>query len=202
MNKQAVWTLMTVGACLIGLYALASALVPSARGDFVLNMIDTNATGALAHFLGGAVVIIVGALQFHAGLRKNRPALHRCLGRVYVIGVLIGGLAGLYLAFYSSGGLVAHWGFGSLAVCWLTATGLAYQKIRAGQFRLHQDWMIRSYALTLGALTLRLYLPMAQLAGITFDDAYPAIAWLSWVPNLIIAEWWLIPRSNRKVAAL
>ena len=102
MNKQAVWTLMTVGACLIGLYALASALVPSARGDFVLNMIDTNATGALAHFLGGAVVIIVGALQFHAGLRKNRPALHRCLGRVYVIGVLIGGLAGLYLAFYSN----------------------------------------------------------------------------------------------------
>jgi len=51
------------------------------------------------------------------------------------------------------------------------------------------DWMIRSYALTLGAVTLRIYIPLFLMQGVPFEQAYPAIAWLAWVPNLIIAEW-------------
>jgi hypothetical protein len=53
--------------------------------------------------------------------------------------------------------------------------------------------MIRSYALCLAAVTLRLYLPLSGAIGIPFDDAYPAIAWLCWVPNLVAAEWLVIP---------
>ena len=49
--------------------------------------------------------------------------------------------------------------------------------------------MIRSYALTLGAVTLRVYLPLFLMLGLPFEQAYPAVAWLAWVPNLIIAEW-------------
>jgi hypothetical protein len=61
--------------------------------------------------------------------------------------------------------------------------------------------MIRSYALTLAAVTLRLWLPLSQVAGIDFMTAYVAIAWLCWVPNLLVAEWFLRRRPRRPVLA-
>lgn len=199
MTKTLSWYLMTFLAVSIGLYALGNALVPAIRQSFIVDMIEeASATGTLLHFIAGGVVIIVGAFQFNASLRSRYLSIHRMLGRVYVVGCLVGGCAGLYLAFYATGGLVSHWGFGMLAVSWIVTTAMAYRHIRAGNVRIHQDWMIRSYALTLAAVTLRIYLPISQIAGYDFMDAYPAIAWMCWVPNLIIAEWFIIPLSNRK----
>jgi hypothetical protein len=55
--------------------------------------------------------------------------------------------------------------------------------------------MIRSYSLAFAAVTLRIYLPIAvAVMRIPFDQAYPAIAWLCWVPNLIVTEWWVLRR--------
>ena len=199
MNKTLSWSLMFLAASLVGLYALASALLPDLRTEFVANMVQTSATGSVLHFLGGAIVIIVGAFQFHSGFRNKYTNLHRWFGRIYVGGIFIGGLAALNLAFYSTGGVVAHFGFGLLAICWLGTTFLAYRHIRARNIPLHQQWMIRSYALTLAAVTLRLYIPLFQVAGVSFEESYPAIAWLCWVPNLLIAEWWLVPRVSRQM---
>ena len=199
MMKTLSWYLMTFLALAIGLYALGNALSPAIRQDFVVNMIEeASAAGTLLHFLAGGVVMIIGALQFSASFRSKYLHVHRMLGRVYVVGCIVGGFAGLYLAFYSTGGIVSHWGFGMLAVCWIVTTSMAYRHIRAGNVRIHQDWMIRSYALTLAAVTLRIYLPISQIAGYPFEEAYQAIAWMCWVPNLIIAEWFLIPLSNKK----
>ena len=54
--------------------------------------------------------------------------------------------------------------------------------------------MIRSFALTLAAVTLRLYLPLAAILSINFEDAYRAISFLAWVPNLLLAELYLRQR--------
>ncbi|MEQ1730362.1 MAG: DUF2306 domain-containing protein [Vicinamibacterales bacterium] len=64
--------------------------------------------------------------------------------------------------------------------------------------------MIRSFALTYAAVTLRLYVPLSMAAGVPFDVAYPVIAWACWVPNLLVAEWLFVPRSRLRahVAAL
>lgn len=51
--------------------------------------------------------------------------------------------------------------------------------------------MIRSFALTASAITLRIYLGLGTALQIPFEDSYPAIAWLCWVPNLIAAELYL-----------
>jgi len=199
MTKTLSWYLMTFLAVGIGLYALGNVAVPAIRQGFVVNMIaEASATGTLLHFLMGGVVIIVGAFQFNASFRSKYLHIHRILGRVYVVGCIVGGFAGLYLSFYSTGGIVSHWGFGMLAVCWIITTFMAYRHIRAGNVRIHQDWMIRSYSLTLAAVTLRIYLPISQISGYEFEEAYRAIAWMCWVPNLIVAEWFVIPLSNRK----
>jgi uncharacterized membrane protein len=194
MTKSLGWYTMLVGAAAIGAYALLQALLPGTRGSFVNNMISATPASASLHFLLGGIVLIVGALQFHQGLRTSRPIVHRWMGRIYVLGVLIGGLAGLYLSFNSFGGLVTHFGFGMLAVLWLFTTAMAYQHIRAGNVRAHQQWMIRSYALTLGAVTLRIYLGIGVALGLDFEAAYQAISWLAWVPNLVIAEWVFVSR--------
>jgi hypothetical protein len=56
--------------------------------------------------------------------------------------------------------------------------------------------MIRSFALTFAAVTLRLYLPFPMIWGFEFIEGYRIIAWLCWVPNLLIAELWIHNRTR------
>jgi len=104
------------------------------------------------------------------------------------VGVLVGGLGGLYMAFLAYGGLPARLGFGMLAIVWLLSGLMAYQYIRHKEIQSHRQWMVRNYALTFAAVTLRLWLIVFQVAGVEFVEAYITVAWLSWVPNLIVAE--------------
>jgi hypothetical protein len=75
---------------------------------------------------------------------------------------------------------------------------MAFNKIKALDIDAHQRWMIRSYALAFAAVTLRIYMPFMQaLMDMDFIDAYRIVAWLCWVPNLMVAE--LIIRRQRKL---
>lgn len=144
----------------------------------------------ILHMALGGTALLVGPLQMLPALRRRR-VLHRWLGRIYVVGCLLGGIAGLTMAFGTTAGPVAAWGFGALAVAWLTTNVQGWRMARARRFDAHRAWMIRSFALTFGAVMLRVYLPLSQIAGIPFGDAYTAIAWLAWVPNLLVAEMYL-----------
>jgi len=195
--RRFAWGLMALLAFAVAGYAIAISLVDDFRMPLVRQLFEVRPWSAWAHFLGGGVAIAVGALQTHTGLRNRWPALHRWMGRVYVVAVVAGGLAALVMAPHASTGAVAAFGFGALAVCWLGTTALAVVAIRQRRIADHRDWMLRSYALTLAAVTLRLYLPASQIAGMSFLVAYPAIAWLCWVPNLLVAEWMLRTRHAR-----
>ena len=108
---------------------------------------------------------------------------------MYVASVLLSGCAGFGIAFAASGGLMGQLGFGTLSILWLFTTVQAFQAIRKRNISQHQNWMTRSYALCFAAVTLRLWLPIFLGAfGMSFDVAYPIIAWLCWVPNLAVAE--------------
>jgi hypothetical protein len=58
--------------------------------------------------------------------------------------------------------------------------------------------MVRNYALTFAGVMLRLWMPIFVMAGVDFTAGYIVIAWLCWVPNLLIAQW-LIGQRNRKI---
>jgi hypothetical protein len=117
--------------------------------------------------------------------------------------VLLGGIGGLVLATIATGGLVARVGFALLAVMWLASGAQAYLAVRRGDLVRHRRWMIRNFALTFAAVTLRLHLPVLTFGfNVPFDDAYAVVAWLAWVPNLVIAEWLLLeqPAENHGAA--
>lgn len=108
-----------------------------------------------------------------------------------------GGTAGLVLAPGSTAGPIATAGFGSLAVIWIVVNLLGWRAAMQGRFVQHCRWMIRSWALTLAAVTLRVYLPLVMALDLPFSPWYRAIAFLCWVPNLILAEVWLRATSSR-----
>jgi len=59
--------------------------------------------------------------------------------------------------------------------------------------------MIRSYALTVAAITLRSYLPLMLVAGVPLAMSYPLVAWVCWIPNLLFAEWLIRRRKSRVI---
>lgn len=153
--------------------------------------------GALyVHIVTACTALALGPLQFVARLRRSRPGLHRGVGRVYLVAVALGAASGLAIVPVNSAGLVGVFGFGTLAVLWLVTGYRALRAIRGGDVAAHQAWMIRGYALTFAAVTLRLWLGLlmgAQLAlgaapDAAFANAYAAVPFLCWLPNLLVAE--------------
>lgn len=141
-----------------------------------------------AHIAGGMVALALAPFQLLPWLRRRRIAVHRWLGRIAMLGMLIGGLGGLAMAAVSYGGIASHLGFAAMALAWLATALLGYRAIRTRQVAAHRRWMVRNISITLAAVTLRLWLPMLLGMHLPFDTAYPVVAWLCWVPNLFVAE--------------
>ncbi|MBU1304336.1 MAG: DUF2306 domain-containing protein [Alphaproteobacteria bacterium] len=153
-----------------------------------------------AHVGLAPIALALVPLQIWRGFRNRHRAIHRLLGRVYGVAVVLSGLGGLWLAATTTSGPVAASGFAVLAVLWVATTIVGIRAAMIGDTRAHQQWMTRSVALTLAAVTLRIYLPLSLVFNLEFATAYTAIAWLCWVPNLLVAEY-LIRRQPRLVPA-
>lgn len=151
------------------------------------------------HITTSIVALVIGPFTLSTKFRERNINRHRIAGRIYMVGILLGGVSGLYLSFYATGGLVAKLGFGLLSVLWLTSAYQALHRVKNKKIKEHRNWMIRNYALTFAAVTLRIWLPLfIVLFGIEhFELSYAIIAWLAWVPNLIVAELFIRKRLNK-----
>jgi hypothetical protein len=152
------------------------------------------------HVAGAATSLLVSPLQLMPTIRRRHPRFHRWVGRIYMAGCVIGGIAGIPLALGSAAGPVATMGFGLLAIAWLSTTLVGWGAARQKQFARHKVWMIRSFALTYAAVTLRIYLAILPTLPIVFVQGYRAISFLCWVPNFIVAE--LLLRRSRPAGVL
>lgn len=130
------------------------------------------------HVAGATLALLVGPFQFMRRIRQRRPALHRWMGRLYAVGCIVGGIAGLVLAFGASSGPITTAGFGLLAAVWLATTSQAWRTAVQRRFVDHRAWMIRSFALTCAAVTLRIYVPLLLIFPIPFVNGYRAISFL------------------------
>ena len=158
-----------------------------------------NTAAIVAHVAGGMIALLLGPIQFLPALRRRWPRVHRWLGRGYLAGIGLGGLAGLWMAHLAYGGPVAQLGFAALALAWLTTSFQAFARIRAGDVAAHRAWMVRSFALTFAAVMLRLELPLLAAVGMSFEAAYATVAWACWVPSLLVVEL-VLARGRRRAA--
>lgn len=190
--RRAGLLLVTVGALAVAGYAVATyTLRPLGAGVHpdMRRTFEQHPIAIYAHIFGSAVALLLGPWQFFPGLRAARPGLHRLLGKVYLlVGVLAGGLAALWVSPFAFGGMVSALGFGLLAVLWLLSGALMFCTAHRRDFVAHRRWAIRNYALTFAAVTLRIGLGLGFASGLPFETFYPPLAWLSWVPNLLLAE--------------
>jgi uncharacterized membrane protein len=158
----------------------------STKSAELLTSIPWN-IGFYAHILPGGLALLIGWAQFNSGIRRRYLKLHRAIGKTYVVAVLVSSLAGFYIAFYATSGLIASLGFMGLALTWFSTTSSAYLHIRGGRLRQHERMMVYSYAACFAAVTLRLWLPLLTIWFGSFDPAYRLVAWLCWIPNMVAA---------------
>lgn len=191
---------MIVLAIVIGLYPGLYFLIDrkfgllSSKSIELLNNTFWN-IGFYTHILLGGLALLIGWTQFSSKIRDNNLTLHRRIGKLYVISVLLSSLAGIGIGFFATGGILSSSGFICLGVIWFSTTVIAYVNIRNRQIEKHQKMMIYSYAACFAAVTLRIWLPLLIMTFGNFITAYNIVAWLCWVPNLLVAN--LITRRIR-----
>jgi uncharacterized membrane protein len=153
----------------------------------------------LLHFSGGAVALLTGPFQFWEDLRNTRRALHRAMGITYVLAIAVSAPCAAFLSFttaYSVGWAYAF----SLHVwvsAWMIATFLAYRYARQKRFKLHKEWAVRSYLVTLAfVISALLYkIPAVARQG-SFAEVSPGLFWGAWAIPLFAFD--VVLSSRRK----
>lgn len=141
-----------------------------------------------AHIVTAVFALVIGPFQLFIKPTNARKRRHRLMGYGYVFSIIVSGIVNVYLSLFATGGWVSGLGFVSLDVLWVATTLIATRKIIDKDVQGHQTWMLRSYALTFSAVTLRILLaPLALLLG-DFEAAFRVVAWACWIPNLLVIE--------------
>ena len=158
------------------------------------------------HVCFAVLAVVLSPLQFSARVRARTRRLHRAVGRVVLASIAVAGCTGLILAPFTRSGVVGAIGFGLLGVLWLTFATASFRAIRRRDIAAHRRWAVRTFAMTYAGVMLRLWLPTLPnipviLFGtdptVAFDAVYPVVAWLAWVPNLLVAERYLAATRRR-----
>jgi hypothetical protein len=157
-------------------------------------------TGIAFHFITGAILLVLGPIQFFGAIRNNVPALHRWIGRIYTIAAFIAGIGGLvFIALKGTiGGTWMNLGFGlygALMVLASVETAWNAWKRNLGE---HRAWAIRLFALAIGSWLYRIdygfWMSLTQGLGHlkTFDGPFDVVmSFFFFVPNLLIAEFFI-----------
>lgn len=153
------------------------------------------------HIVSAAVYALLGAVQFATGFRRRHPGWHRAAGRFLVLCGLLVGLSGLWMTlFYSrppgTGDLLyaLRLLFGSGMILSIV---LGFTAIRRRDMTAHRAWMMRGYAIGLGAGTQMLTLMVGELiAGPPNEFSHALLMGAGWVINLAVAEWAIRKRPS------
>lgn len=148
----------------------------------------------IVHILGGIIALLIGPVQFFNVVRLKYPQLHRTLGKIFFLSVLISGSASIYLAIFDNILRKGEFTFGTgmlgLVLAWFITGGLAYWSIRKKNFIQHKEWMIRCYVVTSGFTVFRLIFKVVFLIDNfpNWNEISGVTAWACWSIPLLITE--------------
>lgn len=148
------------------------------------------------HISLGGIALLVGWSQFSEKFRRKNLRLHRIIGKIYVVSVLLSALCGIYIGFFATGGIIPAVGFITLGIIWFYTTLKAFLEIKEGRVWEHEKMMIYSYAACFAAVSLRLFLPLLIVIFNDFITAYQLVAWLCWIPNLLVAHFIILKKTR------
>jgi hypothetical protein len=207
-------TTVWVSAALFGLYILAFYVAALYGHDMqrwnnvlpgLYTRTSTASTAGIGlHFVGGGVVLVLGSIQLLAGVRNHFPAVHRWIGRVYVVASLLTGVGGLVFITLKGtvGGPVMSLGFALYGILTIIAAFKTYQHAVAGRLTLHGAWAWRLYALAIGSWLYRIDYGFWQLFthGLghthTFGGPFDKVmAFFFYLPNLLVVEVFIRARA-------
>lgn len=146
-----------------------------------------------SHVLAAGIILVIGLFQVFSKYSLRSKNLHKLLGSIYAYGILFfAAPGGLIMSFFIDRGPWVLLSFLLQTALWFYTTAAAIYAIRHGQVMVHRQWMLRSYALTFAAVTLRLYTFIIHGSiDLSNPASYALIAWLSWTLNLIVIEIYL-----------
>jgi uncharacterized membrane protein YozB (DUF420 family) len=130
------------------------------------------------HMIASGLALIFIAI---AAAARHRRGVHRAIGRIATLCVLIGGLTALPVALASEAGPVARAGFFVQGIIWLALLIAAVVAIRRGDTKRHARLMIAMAAVASGAIWLRLALWLAIALQLPFEESYAFAAWAAWL---------------------
>ncbi|WP_299224063.1 DUF2306 domain-containing protein [uncultured Psychroserpens sp.] len=192
MIKKIAFIVFALSSVAIGLYPIIYLFIDanfgllSSKPEALLNNSLWNFT-FYTHIYFGGLALGIGWIQFNHEFRYKNLRLHKIIGKVYTVAVLLSGFSSLYIACFATGGIIAIFGFTCLGIIWLVSTIAGYLSIKKGNIVKHQEFMIFSYAACFAAVTLRIWLPSLTVLFQDFIIAYKIVAWLCWVPNIVVA---------------
>jgi uncharacterized membrane protein len=140
----------------------------------------------LPHGVAGLVALSLGATQFSSTLRRRNPRVHRTLGKLYIIAVLVLSPVAIWMAL-----IVSPWFLVVFTVVQAGTSMLftlaAYACARRGDFAAHREWMVRSYGILLIFLEGRVLMaiPVVARGGM---DSVVMVNWGCMVLTLVAAE--------------
>lgn len=151
------------------------------------------------HVYSAIFVLLAGFTQFNSLLLKNRPYIHRNIGKLYIFTILfLSAPSGFYIGIYANGGFNSKISFVTLSILWFYFTLKGLLHIKNKNILLHKKFMLRSFALTFSAITLRFWkVILVYLFHPSPMDVYQIIAWLGWIPNLLIIEYYSYTQSKK-----
>ena len=189
LGRYSTKTMFTVLALAVAAYAFTFLYRPFETGNAFATQFAISGIDVPLHFFIGGLSLVLAPIQLSSALRRRVPALHRFLGWLYSVSVLVGSITGFTLALNAQGGIPSRVSFIAMSLMWPLFTGLAIWCAIARDYAAHRRWMFRSVALTYSAVTLRLVLGIGFGAlQLPFIPVYIAAAWLGWSINLAVCE--------------
>lgn len=166
-------------------------------------------TPVVLHIVSAVAYSMVGAFQFSSGFRLRYPRWHRAAGRLLLPCGFIAALSALWITQYFplgkfQGPLVADFDGHYLYAIRLTVgaamilfLSLGVAAILQRDFRRHGAWMIRAYALGLGAGTqVFTHIPWFVFPSIHGELARTVCMAAGWAINAAVAEWVIVRMSR------
>ncbi len=141
------------------------------------------------HIAAGSFCILSAILQFSHYLLKKQTAIHVWSGRLYVFVVLIiGAPTGMFMAFFAKGSDMERALFMVMAIIWFYTTARGLQTVLEKNILAHKQWMMRSYAMAMTAVTFRIYHIFFYAIGWSHLENYEISLWISVIGNIVFAE--------------